>query len=71
MEKMRRIENSLIKSTTQDLENLSLQNSAKTNNELSKNKMIIDQFNDKKAQQKKQEDLEKIKENDRKRIRYD
>jgi len=68
---MRRIENSLIKSTTQDLENLSLQNSAKTNNELSKNKMIIDQFNDKKAQQKKQEDLEKIKENDRKRIRYD
>ncbi|KAG4081820.1 hypothetical protein H8356DRAFT_1756084 [Neocallimastix lanati (nom. inval.)] len=68
MEKMRRIENSLIKSTTQDLENLSLQNSAKTNNELSKNKMIIDQFNDKKAQQKKQEDLEKIKENDRKRI---
>ena len=65
MEKMRRIENSLIKSTTQELEKMSIDSKG---NKLD-DKMFIDSKDNNHKNQKTKEELEKIKENDRKRIR--
>jgi len=65
MEKMRRIENSLIKSTTQDLEKMTID--SKDNKKGDKNKMDIDSKKENSIQKSKEE-IEKIKENDRKRI---
>jgi len=63
---MRRIENSLIKSTTQDLEKMTID--SKGNKKGDKNKMDIDSKKENSVQKSKEE-IEKIKENDRKRIR--
>ncbi|ORX54698.1 hypothetical protein BCR36DRAFT_403127 [Piromyces finnis] len=66
MEKMRRIENSLIKSTTQELQNMSIDPNSNKNKK-NEDKMAVD-AKTKDSFQISKEDLEKVKENDRKRI---